>query len=147
MSTKMLRLAALVGLAAASVAAVAAAPDFKEGQWAMQYSMEVTGMPFKMPSITGKRSACLTGKNYVPDNSQAGQQCQTKDVKVNGNTVTWTMQCKTQEGSIEGQGRVTYKGDRYDGGMDAQMISMTMSGAPINYRYTMQGEREGDCKK
>ena len=128
-----------------SAAALAAAPDFKEGQWAVQYSMEVTGMPFKMPPFTGTRSTCLTSKNFVPDNSQAGQQCQTKDVKVNGNTVTWTMHCKAQEGMIEGQGHVTYKGDTYDGKMDATMVSMTSPGMPINYRYTMSGKREGNC--
>jgi hypothetical protein len=136
-----------VGLTAwvASGAAVAAAPAFKEGQWATQYSMEVTGMPFKMPPISGSRSVCLNQKNFVPDNSQAGQQCQTQDVKVNGNTVTWAMKCSTPQGTVEGQGRVTYKTDSYDGSMDARMISASTPDMPISYRYTMSGKREGAC--
>lgn len=125
--------------------ALAAMPDFKEGQWNVQYSMEVTGMPFKMPPITGSRSTCLNQKNFVPDNSQAGQQCQTSDVKVDGNTVTWAMKCSTQQGSIDGQGKVTYKADSYDGSMDARMMSASMPNMPINYRYTMSGKREGAC--
>ena len=137
----------VVVLMAPAGVALAAVPDFKEGQWSVQYSMEVTGMPFKMPPLTGKRSTCLTKQNFVPDNTQAGQQCQTKDVQVTGNVVTWTMHCKAQEGTIDGQGRVTFKGDRYEGNMDAKMVSMTSPGIPVNYRYTMQGEREGACAK
>jgi len=134
-------------LAVATPASLAATPNFKEGQWSVQYSMEITGMPFKMPPITGTRSTCLTSKDYVPDNSQAGQKCQTLDVKVNGDTVTWVMKCATQEGSIEGQGQVTYKSDSYSGSMEARLVSATSPGMPINYRYTMSGKREGTCAK
>jgi hypothetical protein len=125
----------------------AAGPDFKEGDWGVSYRMEVVGMPFPMPPITTKRTMCLDKKNYIPDNSQQGQECKVSDQKVNGNTVTWTMRCRAQERTIEGHGKITYKGDRYDGVMDAKLISTDGQGPAVGYRYTMQGERLGACGK
>jgi len=127
--------------------AAAAGPDFKEGQWNVSYQMEVTGMPFAMPPITAKKTMCLDKNNYVPDNSQPGQECKVSDQQVNGNTVTWVMHCRAQERTIEGQGKITYKGDRYDGVMDAKLLSADNQGPAVGYKYTMQGQRLGACAK
>ncbi len=140
------QLAVLV-LAGNTVAVLAAGPDLKEGEWGVSYRMEVVGMPFPMPPITAKKSMCLSQKNYIPDNAQQGQDCKTSDQKVNGNTVTWTMRCRAQERTIEGRGKVTYKGDRYDGVMDAKLISNDDQGPAVGYQYTMQGQRLGACGK
>src|SRR3970282_591353 len=94
-------------------AAFAAGADFREGEGGVSYRMEVVGMPFPMPPITARKTMCLDKNNYVPDNSQQGQECKVSDRKVNGNTVTWTMRCRAQERTIEGHGKITYKGDRY----------------------------------
>lgn len=126
--------------------ALAAAPDFKAGEWATSYRMEVTGMPFPMPPIAVKRSACLTPERYVPDNAQQGQDCKVSDTRVEGNTVTWTMRCAAREGTIEGKGRITYRGERYDGAMDATLVAADGPGSPLRYRYTMEGQRLGACK-
>jgi hypothetical protein len=134
-------------LLAAGTAASAAAPDFKEGDWGTNYRMEVIGMPIPMPPISVKKSACLTKSNYIPDNSQPGQDCQVSDQKVSGNTVSWTMRCKAKEGTIEGKGKITYKGEHYDGVMDTKLSSPDNSRPPIQYRYTMEGERLGACAK
>ena len=125
----------------------AAAPDFKEGEWGVNYRMEVVGMPFPMPPINVKKTMCLDKKNYVPDNSQQGQDCKVSDQKVNGNTVTWTMRCRTQERTIEGQGTITYKGERYDGEMNTKLVSADNAGPAISYKYVMQGQRLGACGK
>ena len=125
----------------------AAGPDFKEGAWDVSYRMEVVGMPFPMPPITARKTMCLDKNNYVPDNSQQGQECKVSDQKVNGNTVTWTMRCRAQQRTIEGQGKITYKGDRYDGEMDAKLISDDNQGPAVGYKYIMQGQRLGACGK
>ena len=129
--------------------AATAAPDFKEGEWGVNYRMEMAGMPFPMPPINVKKTMCLDKKNYVPDNAQQGQDCQVSDQKVNGNTVTWTMRCRSQERTIEGRGTITYKdkGERYDGEMNANMISADNAGPAMSYKYVMQGQRLGACGK
>lgn len=137
----------LSGLLLANTAALAAAPDFKEGEWGTRYRMEMVGAPFPMPPITVRKTACLTRSNYVPDTAQQGQDCKVSDQKVSGNTVTWTMHCKTPQGSIEGQGKISYKKESYSGTMEARFTGVDMSAAPMTYRYTMEGERLGACSK
>ena len=134
-------------LAGSAGTAFAAGPDFKEGEWGVSYRMEVVGMPFPMPPITASKIMCLDKNNYVPDNSQQGQNCKVSDQKVNGNTVTWTMRCRAQERIIEGHGKITYNGDRYDGVMDAKLISTDSQAPAVGYKYTMQGQRVGACSK
>jgi hypothetical protein len=134
-------------LAGSSVTALAAAPDFKEGEWGTSYRMEVIGMPFPMPPITARKNMCLDKNNYVPDISQQGQECKVSDQKVNGNTVSWVMRCRAQERTIEGQGKITYMGDHYDGEMDARLISDDSRSPAVSYKYTMQGQRLGACGK
>jgi len=138
---------AMLVLAGNTVTAVAAGPDLKEGEWGVSYRMEVVGMPFPMPPITMKKTMCLSQKDYIPDNAQQGQDCKISDQKVTGNTVTWTMHCKTRDGTIVGQGKITYHGDRYDGQMEAKLIASDKSDMPIRYRYDMKGERLGACSK
>jgi len=138
---------AMLVLAGNTVTALAAGPDFKEGEWGVSYRMVVVGMPFPMPPITMKKTMCLSQKDYIPDNAQQGQDCKISDQKVTGNTVTWTMHCKTRDGTIVGQGKITYHGDRYDGLMEAKLIATDNPGMPIRYRYDMQGERLGACGK
>ena len=144
MSVDSKKIFAVLVMSAAS-GTVVAAPDFKEGEWGVNYRMEVVGMPFPMPPINTKKTMCLTKKNYVPDTAQQGQDCKLSDQKVNGNTITWTMQCQTKEGKVEGKGKITYKGERYDGSMDAQLISSANPDMPIRYKYTMDGQRLGAC--
>ena len=139
----------LVVLLAGNAANAVAAPDFKAGEWGVNYRMEMVGMPFPMPPITSKKTMCLDKQNYVPDNAQQGQDCKVSDQKVSGNTVTWTMRCRSQGTTIEGQGTITYKdkGERYDGEMNAKMLSADNAGPAMSYKYVMQGQRLGACGK
>ena len=144
MSVRLIRFLGLLVVSGMN-SAFAAAPDFKEGEWGVNYRMEVIGMPFPMPPINTKKTMCLTKNNYVPDTAQQGQDCKISDQKVSGNTVTWTMRCQTKEGNVEGKGKITYKGERYDGSMDAQLISTANPDMPMRYKYTMNGQRLGAC--
>jgi hypothetical protein len=132
----------LVGIGTAQ----AANPNFKEGEWDVSYRMELIGGPFPMPPMTVRKTTCLNQKNYVPDTSQPGQDCKVRDTQVKGDTVTWSTLCQTEQGTIETQGRVTYQGDRYQGTMDATMVSKGNPGQPLRYRYNIEGKRLGACK-
>jgi hypothetical protein len=134
-------------LVVAAGTANAAGPDLKEGKWNVSYQMEVSGMPFQMPPIKSEKTMCLDKDNFIPDNSQPGQDCKISDQKVNGNVVTWTMSCRAQDKVIEGQGKITYKGTHYDGVMNAQLLSTEASGSAVSYKYSMQGQRVGACSK
>lgn len=134
-------------VASGSGVAGAAAPDFTQGEWNLNYRMEVVGMSFPMPPITSKKTLCITKENLVPDMAQEGQVCTASDQKVNGNTVTWTVNCQAKEGKVEGQGKITYAGGRADGVVNASLIPSANPDMPIRYQYTIEGKLVGNCPK
>jgi hypothetical protein len=128
-------LAATLAVPAVALAAM------EEGNWEVTMKMEMVGMPFAMPPMTVNQ--CVTKKDLVPDMSQRDENCIVKDQKVVGDTVSWKMECKGREGTMEGEGRIKYAGKTYDGEMQARM---TRSGQPMTVKYTMQGKHTGACR-
>lgn len=86
-------------------------PNFKEGKWEISTEIEMEGMPMSMPAI--KHTQCMSKDDYVPQNSQPGQECEITETKISGDTVTWTIKCKGQGGEMKGAGKITYKGDTF----------------------------------
>jgi len=112
--------------------------DFKEGMWEITSQVDMQGM--NMPAQTFTQ--CITKENMVPQNNEPGQQggsCTVSDVKTSGNTVSWTVVCKTQGGEMKGKGKITYHGDRFEGESTAEMMGMVMV-------TKMTGRRTGPCK-
>src|SRR2546427_3166638 len=133
------RVAACMLAVAISAPASAA---MEEGNWEVTMRMEVAGMPFAMPPM--KQNQCVTKKDLVPDMSQSDQNCLVKDQKVVGDTVSWRIQCKGKDGTMDGEGKIKYASKRYDGEMRAKMTDP--GGQAMEVQYTMQGIHTGACK-
>ncbi len=72
------------------------------------------GMPTDMPPV--KTTRCLSNKDAVPQKPWKNQDCKTISKKVEGNTVTWFIQCSDKEGNtIDSRGSITYKDASFDG--------------------------------
>lgn len=110
-----------------------------EGLWEITSKMEIPGMPVPMPPITYRQ--CMTNQNAVPNQSQPGQECRMENVKTKGNTVSWDMICETQQGEMKSSGKITYKGDRFNG------VVMTDIPGQGQMKITMTGRRIGKCNK
>jgi len=124
-------------LTAVSFAFAASGPDMNEGLWEITTTMKMQGM--NMPSHT--HTQCITKDDLVPRSSQPGQECAISNYKVEGNTVSWTIRCSTQGGEMNGAGKITYRGDSFDGTMN-----MIMPGSGAEVVTQMSGRRIGDCK-
>ena len=109
----------------------------EDGEWEFTIQSEVSGMPMQMPPMTYKQ--CITQSDPVPQNAQPDQHCVTKDVNHSGNTVSWTIVCKTPSGEMTGKGKATYEKDHMEGSMSMDVQGMTMVN---NYK----GHRIGPCK-
>jgi hypothetical protein len=121
----------------------AAAPrsvNMQEGKWEITNTMEMKGMPAgMMKPVT--MTTCLSQKDYVPkDTQQKENDCKMKDLKVEGDTVNWEMQCKNSTG----KGTVTYAGSSFDGVMETMMKE---GGKEMNAKMTMKGKYLGPCDK
>ncbi len=111
----------------------------KEGLWEITSKMEIPGMPVPMPPITYRQ--CMTNQNPVPNQSQSGQECRMQNVKTKGNTVSWDMICDSQQGKMKSSGKITYKGDRFNG------VVMTDIPGQGQMKMTLTGRRIGKCNK
>ncbi|MDI1472043.1 hypothetical protein THER_0074 [Thermodesulfovibrio sp. N1] len=117
--------------------AIAQEPNLKEGLWEITTTIEEPGMPKEMMRQTYKH--CLTKKDYIPYKEE-DKECKVTNFNVKGNTVTWTIKCKNAEGTSTGTGRVTYKGDTFDGLIKFKDPEGEMT-------MTMKGRWTGKCPK
>ena len=130
----------LLAALAAVVPMSAAENPQKAGKWAVTMQMEIPNMPVKMPPV--KTEVCLTEEDLnnpqksVPNDPKAN--CTIGDHKIDGNTVSWSMDCPKQ--NMKGTGRITYTGDSYTGKMD-----MTVGEQAMSMKYT--GKWMGECTK
>ena len=138
--TRKLVLCAALLFVVASAALAADTPPQKPGRWAMKMEMEMPGMPFKMPAIN--HEVCLTEEDLkdpqkaVPNDPKA--KCTVSDYKIDGNTVTWTVDCPKEK--TKGKGEITYSEDSFKGWMKMQVGEQEMT-----TKYT--GTWKGECKK
>jgi hypothetical protein len=131
--------AALVFVAAQALAADS--PEMQEGQWEVAVEMEMPGMPMKMPPVV--QSQCMTQDDRVPHAQRPGDECQSSNTRIAGNTVAWEIQCKSRDGSTtHGTGTAVYRGDTFDGHID---MTMNHGGQAMKMRQKLSGKRIGEC--
>ena len=116
---------------------VVAGVNMKEGLWEITTQMEMPGMPMQLPPQV--RNKCITKKDMVPQKTEPDQDCKWLKKDIKGDTVTWKALCQTDEGPVEFNGKVTYKGETFDG-----VLIMKQSDMEITNK--MSGRWIGKCK-
>lgn len=89
--------------------------ELKEGLWEIAITAEERGEdPVKM-----NLTECLTNKDFIPFKGQItgeiDKECKVVKYDFRGNILTWVINCKDKEGPSTGSGKVTYKGDTFEG--------------------------------
>lgn len=110
--------------------------NMQEGKWEITTTFEMPGMPagaMKPQTFT----TCMSQKDYVPADKEQ-KDCTMRDVKVDGNTVTWSVVCKDSAG----KGRVTYAGSTFDGVVET---TMKEGGKELTAKMSMKGRHIGPC--
>ena len=125
---------------AAPINAVAAT-EMREGLWEITTTMDMPGLPYKMPPTT--MNHCYT-KDDVKDQKKVvagdNKDCTVTDMKTSGNKVSWKMKCTGQSaGSFSGE---TVMGkDSYESVM--KMQSEATKGKTMTTK--MKAKRLGNC--
>ncbi|MFN2365364.1 MAG: DUF3617 domain-containing protein [Desulfurivibrionaceae bacterium] len=107
----------------------------QRAEWEITTTMEIPGMPFAMPPNTFRH--CLE-ENGVPYQAGDGEECETISREVSGDTVSWRISCRGEDGRIEMTGVTTYTGDNMDSQVKMQSEDGEMS-------MHMTGRRLGSC--
>ena len=120
--------------------AVAAENPQKPGKWQIKMEMEIPGMPMKMPPFT--TTVCINEEDLkdpqksVPNDPKS--QCKVSDYEIDGNTVSWTVDCPKQQ--TKGKGEITFTDESYSGSM-----VMTVGEQEMKTKYS--GKWLGACEK
>lgn len=109
----------------------------KPGNWSITIQMDMPGMA--MPPMTFTR--CITQEEsehpQPPADKNAGD-CKVSDSKLEGNTLTWKMNCEKQ--GMTGDGKITFSPESYtgEGHIKAGDVDMTQK---------FSGQYLGACEK
>ena len=110
------------------------------GKW---QSTVTTTNSFMPTPVTRTHTECRKETRFDPaEMMKEAQECELTDQNVNGNVLTFTIVCRTQEGDVTGNGRYELMGDRLEGRMD---MKMNAGGQPMDMNMKFSGQRLGDC--
>jgi hypothetical protein len=154
MKTSILAAVALVGgvlslssnAQSASTAAPAPTGTIKPGLW------ETTTV-IENKAASSRRSVVSRGcvdaadvsnlPRIVPAQREFGMQCENRDVKKEGTSVTWAISCKSPDTTQVGKGRMSLFGDSYLGTAD---VELRKSGAkPVKLSQSFSGKWVQAC--
>ncbi len=116
---------------------VSAGDAMKEGLWEVTVSMDMPGMPMKMPGQTYKQ--CLTKKDMIPQKEEKDKKCRLIKNEKKGDTVIWLMECKDDDGTTTISGKATYKGSSFKG-------TVKVKHAKGDFTQHLSGRWIGQCK-
>ena len=114
-----------------------ATDTMRDGYWELTTTMEMPGMPIKMPPTKIKH--CYT-KEDVKDQKKtisSDKNCTVTDLKQSGNKVIWKMKCTGKNAGVF-SGETVFKGDAYDSTMKMQTQGQTMN-------MKVKAKRLGNC--
>lgn len=115
--------------------------NMTEGFWETVVTISIGRGFFPVPAI--KSSKCLTRADPIP-NSETNMRCQKLEQNVQGNDVTWRMQCSDERATMEGIGKITYAGTRFNGEMK-MLVSERGTDRRMDMKYILRGERLRAC--
>lgn len=114
-----------------------AAETMREGYWELTTTMEMPGMPMKMPPTQIKQ--CFT-KEDVQDQKTAistNKDCTVTESNKIGNKVTWKMKC-TGQSAGDSSGVTEFNGDSFE-----TTMKMETQGQAMN--MNIKARRLGNC--
>mgnify|MGYP001087919804 CR=1 FL=1 len=115
--------------------------DLKPGKYQITAKVEMPGMPGGMPAQT--MTQCLNEQNPVPNTSAGAHGCKITDMKTKGTTINYAMDCKQEGMTIKTTGKMTYKGDSFEG---TSRTNMGPAAGGMTVTTVVKGKRIGNCK-
>ncbi len=114
--------------------------NVKKGMWEISNRMEVSGLPIKIPDT--KISQCIDKQTIIPKtDKKINQYCKIIEQKVEGDTVSWKMQCTN---SMQSHGSITYSGETFEGLVTTTTKVPSMGEMIITNHIS--GKRTGECQ-
>ena len=113
--------------------------DFQEGRYEITSTIQMPGM--EPPPVTITR--CMSPQDPVPDQSIADPNCRVIDKKTQGNTFSWQVECDHEGQKMQGSGKMTYHGDKFEGTVKTVMMDQDGN---MEITTAIKGKRIGPCQ-
>jgi len=126
-------------LSHASPASAADGLKIPDGLW--RTTSTVT-MPMLAQPQSKTEERCMKNRTFSPTDMTDQSDCTVKSSNVSGDTMSWTLECPNQAGTLTGQGRMMVSATQANGEMK---MSMTMNGQSMTMTHHWEGQRIGDC--
>jgi len=118
--------------------------NLQDGYWDTYVTIRVQGGILPVPAI--KSSKCITRDDPIPNSTDSARlNCRILDKQITGNDVSWRLECSDDKGRLVGQGKITYAGKTFDGGMDME-VTQLKDNRHVRLNYAMHGERVRACE-
>ena len=114
--------------------------EINEGLWEITTKVEMEGMPMTMAPITNTQ--CITKETLVPKSDQPGQECKVTNHKIEGNKISYDMECSGPGGSVKAHGEATYTDDTMTGKMEMNIPGQ----GDMKMIMKQSGKRIGPCE-
>lgn len=155
---------AIALLAAALAAGPARAQDqIRTGKWEFHVQIAMPNMPKLPPGVqlppgiqmgaggmSVTRTSCVTSSNPIPPDNRMpkpgdkSNQCKIAKMDRHGGSISWIMDCESQQGTAHIEGDAHYNGDT----MEATVKTGTnQGGAPAESSQHVTGRYLGPCDK
>lgn len=109
--------------------------DVKPGMWEWTTTMDMPGMPFKMPPTVHR--SCVNEDDLTPKKPDDDQSCKMTEYTMTDNGVHWIIECTGKSRGVS-VGDMTYNGDTARG-----IVKISTQGMEIVSKVS--GRRTGKC--
>ena len=141
MHTPTLFILSLFCLLMSNLAVASDSVPIEPGMWEVTTTMNSSMFPQPRVQTSQEciKDAQISPKDLAPDDDDS---CSMSDVNVSGDSLSWSMQCNTPGGTMEGSGNFTSAGDSGSGNMQ---MNMNIEGQSLNMEIVWKGRRTGSC--
>ena len=111
------------------------------GQWEMTMTMNMSMMPNPQ---TKTESVCIEDPEFTPEdfNLEQDTPCDLSEIDVDGDTMSWSVECPAPGGSMNGSWVFTSHGDTVEGTGE---MTAEMGGMSMEMDRAWEGRHVGDC--
>ena len=133
-------------VAASAAAADVTAGVMKPGLWDIANVIDVAGTNTRR-TITSRNcysaADVKSAARLLPVQREVGLKCENRDIKAQGDAVSWVITCTGQSGSMVGKGTMTLGADGFAG--QASLVAKTGAKSQ-KVQQSMAGRRLGECQ-
>ncbi len=136
-----LTIASLFTLSTAHLAMTGDSVSIEPGLW--EGSTTMTSPMFPQPHVQTQQG-CVKESKISPETLgySENSECSISETNVSGDTLSWSMQCNTPGGAMNGQGSFESKGDSDSGNIT---MNMNVAGQSVSMEMVWKGRRIGSC--